>query len=121
MYPVMEIDNDHVLYISRMWAIVNRHGGYKFLIAIPDNGKAGQCTCTYEVHLLPYIGYPNIIIFDRYSWFMSDHFQAWAASNSIPLQLSTEYYQQTDRPTEILNKEVLAIVTACELEADQCV
>ena len=76
MYPNIEIDNDHMLCISCMCTIVDRHSGYTFLIPIPDNFKAKQCTRTYEVHLLPYIGYPNIIVFDADSLFMSDHFEA---------------------------------------------
>ena len=72
-----------MLCISRIWTIVDRHSGYKFLIPIPDNCKAEPCTRTYEVHLLPYVGYPNIIVFNRDSLFMSDHIQAWAASKGI--------------------------------------
>ena len=100
---------------------VDRHSGYKLLIQIPDNFKAEQCTCTYEVHLLPYIVFPNSIVFDRDSLFMSDHFQAWAASKAILLELSTGHSQQTDGQTEFVNKEVVTIVRACELEADQWV
>ena len=40
MYPNLEIDTDHILYISRIWFIVDRHSGYKFLIPIPNNFKA---------------------------------------------------------------------------------
>ena len=119
MYPNIEIDNHHMLCISRIWTIVDTHSGYTFLIPIPDNFKAEQCTGTNEVHLLPYVGYPNIIVFDRVSLFMSDHFQAWAASKGILLEASTAYHQQTDGETEIVNKEVVAIVRACELEGDQ--
>ena len=121
MYPNIEIDNDPMLCISRIWTIVDRHSGYKFLIPIPDNFKAEQCTRTYEVHLLLYIGYPNTIVFDRDSVFMSDHFQAWAASKGILLERTTAYHQQTDGQTEIVTKEVVTIVRACELEGDQWV
>ena len=91
MYPNMEIDNDHILCISRTWTIDDRHGGYIFLIPIRDNFKAEQCTRTYEAHSLPYVGYTNTIVFDRDSLFMSDHFQEWAASKGIRLQPSTAY------------------------------
>ena len=50
---------------------------------------------------------------------MSDHFQAWAASKGILLKPSTAYQQQTDGQTEIVNKEVVTIVRACQLEGDQ--
>ena len=113
MYPNIGIDDDHMLCISRIWTIVDRHSGYKFVITIPDNFKAEQCTRTYEVHLLPYIGYANTIVFDRDSLFMSDHFQAWAASKGILLEPSTAYHQQTDGQTEIVNKVVVTIVRAC--------
>ena len=121
MYPNIEIDNDHMLRISRTWTIIDRHRGYKFLIPMPVNFKAEQCTRTYEVHLLPYIGYHNTIVFDKYTLFMSDHFQGWAASKGILLEPSTAYQQQTDGQTEIVNKEVVTIVRACELEGDQWV
>ena len=49
---------------------------------------------------------------------MSDHIQAWAASKGIVLEPSTAYHQQTDGQTEIVNKEVLTVVLACELEAE---
>ena len=52
---------------------------------------------------------------------MSDHFQAWAASKGILLEPSTAYHQQTDGQTEIVKKEVVTIVRACELEGDQWV
>ena len=121
MYPNIQIDNDHVLYISHIWTIVDRHCGFKFLFPIPDDFKAEQSTRTYEVHLLPYIRYINTIVFDRDSLFMSDHFQAWSASKGRLLQLSTAYQQQTNGQTEIVNKEVVTLVLTCELEGDQWV
>ena len=114
MYPNIEIDNHHMLCISRIWTIVDRHSGYKLLIPIPDNFKAQQSTRTYEVHLLPYIGYPNTIVCDRDSLFISDHVQASAASKGILSEPSTAYHQQTDGQTAIVNKEVVTIVRACE-------
>ena len=121
MYPNIEIDNDHVLCISRIWTIVDRHSRYKFRIPIPVNFKPQQCTRTYEVHLLSHIGHPNTIVFDTDSLLMSDHLQAWAASKGILLEPSTAYHQQTDGQTEIVNKEVVTIVRACKLEGDQWV
>ena len=121
MYPNMEIDNDYMLCISRIWTIVDRHSEYKCLIPIPDNCKAEKCTRTYEVQLLPYIGYANSIVFDRDSLFMTDYFQAWAASQGILLAPSTAYHQQPDGQTKIVNKEVVTIVRACESEEDQSV
>ena len=77
--------NDHILCISRIWSIVDRRSGYKFLMSIPDNYEAEQCTRTYEVHLLPNVAYHNSIVFDRDRLLISDHFQAWAASEGILL------------------------------------
>ena len=110
-----------MLFISRISTIVDRHTGYKLRIPIPDDSRAKQYTRTYEVHLLPYIGHPNIVVFDRDSLFRSYHFQAWAASKGILLEASPAYYQQTDGQTEIVNMEVVTIVRACELEGDQWV
>ena len=99
--------------------MVDRYSGYKFLIPIPDNFKAERGTRTYEVHLLPYIGYTNIIVFDSYSSFMPNHVQVWAASKGILLELSTAYQQQRDAQTEIVNKEVVTIVHISESVVDQ--
>ena len=121
MYPNIEIDNDHMVYMSRMCSIVDSPCGYQFLIAIPDNFEADQSTRTYEVHLLPHLGYTNRIVFYTDSLFMSHHFQSWAASNRILLEPSTACQQETDGQTEIVSKEVLSIVRAYELEVDQCV
>ena len=121
IYPNIEIDNDHMLCISRMWTIVDSHSAYEFLIPIPDDCKAAQCTRTHEVHLLPYIGDPNTIVFDGDSLCMSDHLQAWAASTGIRLAPSSAYHQHTDGQREIVNTQVVTIVRACELEADQWV
>ena len=121
MYLNIEIDNDHMVYMSRMCTIVDSHCGYKFLIVIPDNFEADQSTRTYEVHLLPHIGYTHRIVFYTDSLFMSYHFQSWAASNGILLLPSTACHQERDGQTEIVSKEVLSIVRACELEGDQCV
>ena len=85
---------------------------------MPENLQGEQCTRTYEVYALPYIGYTNTIILDRHSLFMLDHFQAWDASKGILLEPLTAYHQQPDGLTEIVNKEVLTEVRACESEAD---
>ena len=119
MYSNIEIDNDHVVCISCIWTIVDRHSGYKFPIPIPDNFKPEQGARTYEVYLLTYIGYRNIIVFNRDSLCMSDQFQVWAASKGILLEPSTACHQQTDGQTEMVNKAVFTIVRACELEGDQ--
>ena len=89
MYPNIEIDNDQMPCISRIYTIFDRHTGYKFLIPIQGNFKAEQGTRTHGVNLLHCIRYTNTIVFDRDSLFMSDHFQAWAAFNGILLQPST--------------------------------
>ena len=121
MYPNIEIDDDHMLSLSRIWTSVDYNSRYTFLIPIPDSFKPEQCTRTDEVHLLPYMGYTNTIVLDRDSVFMADHFQAWAASKGILLEPSTAYHQQTDGQTELANKEVVTIGRACELEGDQWV
>ena len=42
IYPNIEIDNDHMLCISRIWTLVHRHGGYKFLIPISIMSKCNR-------------------------------------------------------------------------------
>ena len=121
MYTNPEIGNDHMLCILRLWTLVNRHSASKFPVPIHDKFKAELCTRTYEVHVLPYIEYANTIVFNRDSLFMSDHFQAWPASQGILLEPSTVYHQQTDGQPAIVNTEVVTIVRACEFEGDQWV
>ena len=121
IYPNIGIDNDHVACIQRIWTIVDCYSGYKFQIQITDYFKHDQATRTYEVHVIPHIGYTNTIVFDRDSLFLSDHKHAYAASKGTLYESSTAYPQQTDGQTEIINDEVVTIVRACELEADQCV
>lgn len=82
MYPNMEIDKYYLLCIACIWTIVDRHSAYKFLIPNPHNLKAEQCTRTYEVHLLPHVGYANTVRFDRHSLFIHHHFLAQASSKA---------------------------------------
>ena len=121
MYANSEIENDHMLCMSRIWTILDRHSGYKLLIPIADDCRAEQCTRTYEVHLVPYIGYAKIILFNTHSLCMSHSVQAWAASEGILLFPLTAYQHQTDGQTEIVNKEVRSIDRTWELERNQWV
>ena len=121
MYSNIEIGDDHMLFLLRIWTSVDYKSRYKFLIPIPDSFKPEQCTRADEVLLLPYIGYTNTIVLDRDSLFMADHFLAWAAYKGILLEPSTAYHQQTDGQTVLANKEVVTIGRACELEGDQWV
>ena len=121
MYSTMTVDDDYELCISRVWTIVYRHSGYKYPIPILHKLKAEKCTHTYEVYLLPYIGFLNMIVFHSNSLFISVHFHTWAASKGTLLEPATAYHQQTDEQTEIVNKEAVTIIGACNLEVDTCV
>ena len=50
-----------------------------------------------------------------------DHFQTYTSTEGILLEPLPAYYKQMDGHTEIINKEVVMIVYACELEGDQLV
>ena len=83
LHPNIPVDEDHIVCISQCWTILDRQSGFKFLIPIPDNFSAEQCTTTFDTHIVPPIGYPHCIVFDRDTLFMSSHFQNWAASTGI--------------------------------------
>jgi len=119
LYANIPSDEDHMLCISRLWTIVERHSGFKFLIPVHDKLTAEQCTGTFDTHVFPTMGYPFSILFDRDTLFMSDHFQNWARKNGIKLEPCTSYQPQTDRQLEIVNKEILQVARACKAEGDE--
>ena len=62
------------------------------------------------------MGYPYWIVFDPDNLFMPSHIQIWAASKRIKLEPSTRYHLQTERQSEIVNKEIILLAGACEVE-----
>ena len=89
------------------------------MIPVPYNFSAEQCTATFDTHVVPTMGYPYCIVFDRDTLFISSHFQSWAASKGIKLEPSTAYHPQTDGQSEIVNKEIIQIATACKAEGNE--
>lgn len=116
MYRDIEMDDDHMLCISRMWTILDGHSAYKYLIPTSGNFKDEQCTRTCEVQLVPDVGYHNMIIFDTDCLFMWDQFQACGGFKGILLEPSTAFHEQTDGQTEIVYTKVVTLVHACELQ-----
>ena len=103
LYPNIPIGEDHIVCISRLWMIVDRQTGFKFLIPTADNFTAEQCTATFDTHVVPTMEYRYCIVFDRDILFISLHFQSWAASKGIKLEPSTSYHPQIDGQSEIVN------------------
>ena len=64
LYPNIPIGEDHIVCISQHWTIVDRQSGFRFLIPVPDNFTAAQCTATFDTHVVPTIGYSYCIVFD---------------------------------------------------------
>ena len=117
-YPNIPVGEHHVVCMSRLWTIVNRQSGFKFLIFVPDNFSAEQCTARFNAHVVPTMKYPYCIVFDRDTVFVLSHFQSWAASKGIKLEPSTAYDPQTDGQSKIVNKEIIQVARACKAEGN---
>ena len=89
MYPNIHAGEDHIVCISRLWTIVHRQSGFKFLIPAANKFTTEQCTATFDTHVVPTMGYSYAMVFDRDTLFMSSHFQSWAGSKGIKLEPST--------------------------------
>ena len=76
LYPNIPVGEDHIVCISRLWTIVNRQSGFKFLIPVSDNFSHEECTTTFNTHVVPTMGYSYCIVFDRDTLFMSLHVQS---------------------------------------------
>jgi len=72
--------------------IVCRHSGFIFLITISDYLTVEKYTDTFDIYIASIIDYPNYIVFDRETLFISDYFKDWAARKGIKLEPSTAYY-----------------------------
>ena len=118
LYPNIPVGDDNIVCISRLWMIVDKQLGFKFLIPVPDSFTAKQCTATFDTHVVPTIGYAYCIVFDRDTLFMSSHFQSWAASKGINLGPLTAYHPQIDSQSEIVNKEIIEVARACKPEGN---
>ena len=55
-YPNIPVGEDHIVCISRLWTIVDKQSGFKFLIPAPDNFSAEQCTPTLDTYIVPTMG-----------------------------------------------------------------
>ena len=91
LYQNIPVGEDHIVCISWLWTIVNRQSGLNFLISVPDSFSIEHCTATFDIRVVPTMGYYYYIGFDSETLFMSLHFQNWAASKGIKLEPSTTY------------------------------
>ena len=109
-YPNIPVGEYHIVCISGLWMIVDRLSGFKFLIPVPDNFSAEQCTVTFDNHVIPTIRYLYSIVFDQHTLFTSSHFQSWAASKGIKLEASlhTIFKQTGNQKLQIQNSYELS-------------
>ena len=119
LYSNIPVGEDHIVCISWLWTIVDIQSGFQFLIPIPDNFSAEQCTATFNTHVVPTMGCLHCIVFDPDTFFMCLHFQSWAASKGIKLEASTAYHSQTNGQSEIVNKEIIEVARACRAEGNK--
>jgi len=64
IYPNSPVEDDHMIFFSKLWKIVYRQSGFMFLILVSDNLTVEKCTATFYAHLASIIGYPYYIVFD---------------------------------------------------------
>ena len=119
LYSHIPAGNNYIDCISRLWTIVDRQSGFQFLITIPDNFSAEQCTVTFDTYVVSTIGYTYYIVFDCDTLFMSSHFQSWAPSKGIELELSTMYHPHMDGPSQMVNKEIIQVARACNAKGNE--
>jgi len=64
LYPNIPLEDDHMVWFSRLWTIVGRQSGFMFLIPVADNFTAEKGTDTFDTYVTSVIGYPYYIVFD---------------------------------------------------------
>ena len=74
LYHNIPVGKDHIVCISRLWTIIDRLSRFQFLIPVPDNFTAEQCTATFDTHVVPTMGYSCCIVFDRDTLFILSDF-----------------------------------------------
>jgi len=120
LYPNIPLEDNYMIYFSRLWTMVCKEEGFIFHILVSDNFTTEKCTDTFDTHIASIISYPYYIVFDRDTLFMSNYFQDWAARKRIKLKPSTAYNPQTDRQAEIANKAILQAARACKVKGIEC-
>jgi len=85
-----------MICFSRLWKIVFKQSGFILLILVSDNLTAEKCTDLFDKRIGFVIAYPDYIVFDQDTLFMSDHYKDWAVRKGIKLEPSTGYHSQTD-------------------------
>lgn len=118
VYLNIPVNEDHTICMSQLWTLVYKQSGFNFLISVPDNWMAEQCTTTFNTHVVPTIGYPYYIVFNWKTFFMLLHFQRWAAGKEIKLVPTNVYYSQMESQSEIVYKEILQVTRACKAEGN---
>jgi len=119
LYPNIPLEDDQMIYFSRLGTIACRQSGFMFLIPVSDNLTAEKCTDTFDMHVASVIGYLYYIVFDRDTLFMSDHFKEWAARKGIKLEPPTAYHPQMNSQSEIIRKAILQAARACKVEGNE--
>jgi len=118
-YPNIPLKDYHMICFSRLCTIVCRQSGFIFLIPVSDDLTMEKCTDTFDIQVASVIGYPNYIVFNRDSFFMSHHFKDWASRKGIKLEPSTVYNPQTDSQSETDNKVIFQGAPACNVAGNK--
>ena len=64
LYPIIPLEDNHMICFSRLWTIVCRQSRFIFVIPVSDNLRAEKCTDTSAMHVASVIGYPYYIVLD---------------------------------------------------------
>jgi len=119
LYLNIPLNDDHMIYFSKLWMIFCRQSGFIFLIPVSDNLTAENCSDTFDTQITSVNGYPYYIVFDRDTLFMSDHYKDWAARKGIMLEQSTAYHPQTDSQSEIANNAILQATRVYKVKGNE--
>ena len=76
-------------------------------------------TATFDTHIVPTMGDPYYIGFDRDTLVILSQFQSCTASKEIKLEPSAACYSQLDSQSEIVNKEIMQLVRVCKVQGNR--
>ena len=61
LYPNIPLEDDNMIWFSRLWTIVCTQSGFMFLIPVLDNLTVEKSTDTFDTHVASVISYPYYI------------------------------------------------------------
>jgi hypothetical protein len=85
---------------TKVWVIVDRFSKMAHFIPLPTLNKTGDLAKLFLNPVLKHHGFPDDIVWDRDSKFISHFWQSLMDLLSVKLNLSTAFHPQTNGQTE---------------------